>query len=147
MVPIAAILYFVFAHLPGDVVEYIGGGLVFLLGLYFTIKGYRKRGKKESKESEGSKDKGLSTGLLASYAAVVVEGLEITTVTTALGAAAGKAFLSAWIGEAAGIGLMLVALSGARRWLTRIPGWAFQMIVGVLMMVISAFLMLHAATK
>jgi hypothetical protein len=43
MVPIAAILYFVVAHLRDDLVEYVGGGLVFLLGLYFTIKGFLKR--------------------------------------------------------------------------------------------------------
>lgn len=142
MIPIAAILYFIFVHLPGDRVEYIGGVLVFLLGLYFAIKGFRKRGKPESKED----GHGLSTGLLAAYVAVVVEGLEITTVTTALGAAAGGAFFSAWIGEAAGIGLMLAALSSSRRWLARIPGWAFQLIVGVLMMAVSAFLIARAVT-
>lgn len=140
MVPIAAILYLIFTHLPGDIVEYIGGGIVFLLGFYFFIHGLRKRGKRE-REAGDESHQGLSAGLLGGYVGVVTEGIEMTTVVTALGAAAGGAFFAAWIGEVLGIGAMLSVLSIARPWLQRIPGWAFQSGVGVIMMGLSALLM------
>jgi hypothetical protein len=33
MAPIAALLYLIFTHLSHDIMEYIAGGVVFLLGL------------------------------------------------------------------------------------------------------------------
>ena len=139
MVPLAAVLYLFFTHLPHDVMEYAAGGIVFLLGLYFAIKGFRKR-RKRSGDSE-SKGGRFSGGLLASYAGVVGEGLEMTTLVTAIGAEAGNAFFSAWLGEVIGIGAILGLLVFIRRFLERIPEWAFQLTVGVIMMGISAFLM------
>jgi uncharacterized membrane protein len=138
MVPIAALLYLFFTRLSHDVMEYLAGGVVFLLGLYFAVKGFRGRHKHEQEEKE---KKGLSGGLLGAYGAVVGEGLEMTTVVTALGAEAGNAFFAAWIGEAIGIGVVLALLVFIRPLLERIPGWAFQLAVGVIMMGLSAVLM------
>jgi uncharacterized membrane protein len=135
VVPVAAGLYLLFTSLSHDVMEYVGGGVVFLLGLYFAVKGFRKRHKKEEEA------KGFSGGLVGSYVAVVAEGLEITTIVTALAAEAGSAFVSAWAGEAIGLGLVLSLLVFIRPLLERIPGWAFQLVVGVIMMGLSAVLM------
>lgn len=118
MVPIAAVLYLSFTRLPHEVMEYIAGGLVFLLGLYFAVKGFRKRHQKEQEEHA----KGVSGGLLGAYAAVVGEGLEMTAVVTALGAERGNAYLSAGVGEAIGIGAVLALLVFIRPLLERIPG-------------------------
>jgi len=144
MAPLAAILYLFFTHLPHDVMEYVAGGIVFLLGLYFAIKGLRKR---RYPSDEKLKEKGLTSGLLASYGGVVGEGLEMTTVVTAIGAEAGNAFFSAWLGEAIGIGAVLALLVFIRRFLERVPGWAFQLTVGLIMMGISAFLMFLGERK
>jgi uncharacterized membrane protein len=131
------LLYLLFTRLPHEIMEYVAGGMVFLLGLYFAVKGFRKRGQKEDEK----KAKGISGGLVGSYFGVVGEGAEMTTVVTALGAEAGNAFLSAWVGEAVGIGAVLALLAFVRPLLERIPGWAFQLSVGIAMMGISAFLM------
>lgn len=136
MFPLTAIHHLLFTHLPRDLMEYLAGAMVF--GLYFAIKGLRKRGKKAETES---KEEGFSGGLAASYAGVVGEGLEMPTVVTVMGAEAGHAFFSAWAGEAVGIGAILLLLVFIRRFLESIPGWAFQLTVGIIMMGLSAYLM------
>jgi uncharacterized membrane protein len=144
MVPLTAVLYLFFTHLPHDLMEYVAGGIVFVLGLYFAIKGFLKRRKRDHKESN---EKGFTRGLLASYTGIVGEGLEMTTVITAMGAEAGHAFFSAWIGEVIGIGAILAILVFVRRFLERIPGWAFQLTVGFIMMGISGGLMFLGSHK
>jgi hypothetical protein len=56
--PIAAVLYLIFTHLSHDIMEYIAGGVVFLLGLDFVIKGsangIRGRIKEESEASRAA---------------------------------------------------------------------------------------------
>jgi uncharacterized membrane protein len=136
IVPIAAVLYLIFTVMSHQVLEYVAGGIVFLLGLYFAVKGFLKW----RKADKGEGKKGISVGLLGAYAGVVGEGLEVTTLVTALGAE-GRAYFSAWVGEAVGIGAILALVVFIRPLLERIPGWAFQLIVGVALMVIAALLM------
>ena len=107
------------------------------------MKGFRKRHKKKEEE----KEEGLTGGMLASYIAVVGEGVEMTTLVTAIGAEAGHAYFSAWLGEAIGIAIMLVLLRLIRPFLSRIPEWAFQFTVGLIMMGISAFLIFMGEKK
>jgi uncharacterized membrane protein len=98
-----------------------------------SANGIRGRIKEESE--------GITGGMLASYVGVVGEGVEMTTLTTAIGAEAGNAFFSDWIGEAIGIAVVLALLGLIRPLLKRIPQWAFQLTVGFIMMGISALLM------
>ncbi|MDE1865588.1 MAG: hypothetical protein KGH94_03045 [Candidatus Micrarchaeota archaeon] len=135
IIPILLALYLFFTVLPLNVVYLASGAIIFALGAYFFYEGLEhKVGKEREEESIG-------IGLLGVYTAILIEECEASSIVMSIGAVT-HAYMAALIGMAVGLAIPLAGLRSLKGVFDRIPGWALQLAVGLIMMSVAIAIIL-----
>jgi uncharacterized membrane protein len=138
LIPLIAVIYFVFDILPLDITLAIAAIIIFLLGAHFFQEGYEKRTEKHSKKEEKDEIKEeIGVGMIGVYSAILLEEVEAGSISMSIGAASGGAYVSAVIGMLIGLLIPLIAIKGIEPFIEKLPEWAIQLTIGSVMMVVA----------
>ncbi len=136
-IPILALLYLFFTSLPVHLVQFAAGAVILLLGAYFFYEGMKKRSEKGVHEEKIA----FHAGLVGVYAAILVEEAEEGSIAMAIGAAGGS-YISAVLGMTIGILIPLFLIRSLKPFVEKLPEWAVQVTVGIIMMAVASLIII-----
>ena len=142
LVPLIAIIYFVFNTLPLNITLLIAGVVIFALGAHFFYEGYEKKVHHETEKEEIKEEIGV--GMMGVYTAILLEEIEAGSISMSIGAASGGAYVSAILGMLIGIAIPLVVINKLEPFIDKLPEWLIQITLGSIMMLVAvAILIFH----
>lgn len=142
IVPILIALYFFFEVIPAYWAGIAAAVIIFLLGAHFFLEGMEHRGQSGKDEEEEEKKK-MGASLVGVYAAMVMEEIEAGSITMSAAFAVGKSYIPLIAAMLIGLAIPLFAMKRLQPYLERMPEWAVQLAVGLVMMVAALLIVVY----